>query len=360
MGYLNDVVRKVTTVTTYPGTGQPRHFFEVELRGLARHKNDVLLNEHEIEAYLAQVAPVPFHPDFRFGAQIEDYLATFGVGGSYDIFIGTTVTANSELKQILRAYRNTFGLFGGKQDRFSSVEFIELPGVDGSIAAVGWTLDHGYYGAIPRNEGIRGMRLRLGNIQVGSDEIVAEVFPEPRFNSWMVGEIHFISPKLIPNGRRDAFESNSHFLNLQGHVAARARIIAKTCRYKSRTRNFERRFEIGKDKIDEKLSMVSRSSLPRAIKEKLRREISVHVKALDKLVSSIGDGTQRNQFERLLSRIKVRVGRNINEIVLRDPLGRFPKAKQAMYRHVIGLIFESAPRNVAGPLIEKLLTKLSR
>jgi molecular chaperone HtpG len=359
-GDLNDVVREVTSITSFSGTGYPKHFFDVELRSLVRHKTDDLLNEQIIERYLAQVAPVPFHPEFDFGPEINRFLGKYGLGRSYEIFIGTTAKPEPELDPIFRTYRNDFTVFAGKKDGFSSVNFWTLPGGDGEVAAVGWILDHSYYGAIPRSEGIKGLRLRSGNIQVGSDEIMAEIFPEPRFNSWMVGEIHIVSQKLIPNGRRDAFEANAHFANLESHVAAQARTIAKTCRDKSKRRNFERRLELEKEKIYEKLTMISRRSLPHTIKNKLRREVTLHIKILDKLILSIGDDVLREKFEHMLRRIKGRVGKNIDEGVLRDPLARFSKPKREMYRQVIGLIFESAPRNVAGPLVEKLLAKLSR
>lgn len=360
-GDLNDVVREVTTLTTHSGADYPKHFFEVELRGVARYKNDVLLNEQEIEQYLAQVAPVPFHPDFSFGEQLEKRLNQFGLGRTYDVFVRSTVATDSELKQVFRPFRDHFPVFGGSKDRFTRVDFIELTGTDGNLAAVGWALDHGYYGAIPRSSGIKGLRLRSGNIQVGSDEILAEEFPEPRFNSWMVGEIHVISPKLIPNGRRDAFESNAQYLNLQSHVAAYAKIIAKTCRDRSKTRNQERRFNFEAEKIEEKLRLVRRSSLPSTIRNKLRKEITAHVKVLEKLVTSVAESRVRRKFEYLLSRVKARVGKNMDEVALKDPLARLPKAKQDLYRQVFELIFECSPnRIVAGALVDKLLIKLIR
>lgn len=360
-GDLNQVVQDVATLTTVSGTGYPKHFFEVELRGLARHKNDVLMNEHEIEHYLAQVAPVPFHAEFRFGLHIEEFLRKHGISQSYDIFVTTTANSDMEPKQVFRSYRDTFAVFGGRKDRFANVDFFEVPGIDGSLAAVGWTLDHNYFGAIPRSEGIKGFRLRSGNIQVGSDDIVADVFPEPRFNSWMVGEIHVITPKLVPNGRRDAFETNAHYLNLQGHIAAYAKTVAKTCRDKSKARNQERRFNFEAEKIEGKLKLVRRASLPGTIKNKLRKEITSHVKVLEKLVFSIPESKIRNKFEHLLVRIKAKVGRNLDEVVLKDPLARLPKPKQILYRQVFELIFECSPnRNVAGALVEKLLIKLIR
>lgn len=360
-GGLNEVVREVTTLTTCPGTGYPKHFFEVELLQPIRQKNDVLLNEHEIEQYLAQVAPVPFHPDFEFGKEINRYLKKFEIGRSYDIVISSTAAKDAEPKKIYRPYRNRFRVFGGNKDRFVGVDFLELTGVDGNLAAVGWVLDHSYYGAVPKSEGVKGLRLRSGNIQVGPDDIMADVFPEPRFSSWTVGEIHVIAPKLLPNGRRDAFEANTHYLNLQGHVAAYAKKITKLCRDKSKARNQERRFNFERKKVEEKIMLVSRSSIPRALKGKLRREVTAHVKTLEKLILPIGNPTTKKRFEQVLVQIKIRAGRNLDHAALKDPLARLPMAEQKLYQKVIGLVFECSPnQNVARAMVERILTRLIR
>jgi molecular chaperone HtpG len=360
-GDLNQVIREVTTLSSVSGANHPKHFFEVELRGVARHKNDILLNEHEITDYLAQVAPVPFHPSFTQGDKINERLQSFGLGNSYEIFVRSTATEVAEPKQVFRPYRNTFTVFGGNKDRVRNIDFLEWTGLDGNVAAIAWALNHNYLGAIPKSEGVRGLRLRSGNIQVGSDEILADVFPEPRFNSWMIGEIHTITPKLIPNGRRDAFEANVHYTNLVGHASAYAKLVAKTCRDRSKIRNQERRFNLEKEKLHEKLALISRSSLPRSMKDKFRGEIALHVKVLEKLVNSISGQTLRKRLENELVQIKTRAGKNLDEVLLRDPLARLPKKHQELYRETIGLIFECAPnRNVASALVERMLAKLVR
>lgn len=53
------------------------------------------------------------------------------------------------------------------------------------------------------------MRIRVGNIQIGDPHILDSFYRENRFNSYMAGEIHVVSPDLIPNGRRDDFVDNT-------------------------------------------------------------------------------------------------------------------------------------------------------
>lgn len=60
-------------------------------------------------------------------------------------------------------------------------------------------------------------------MQVGDNNLVEELFPEPRFNGWTIGEVHVLDPKVIPNGRLDNYEQSVHFDNLMSQLAPPAR-----------------------------------------------------------------------------------------------------------------------------------------
>lgn len=79
---------------------------------------------------------------------------------------------------------------------------------------------------------------------MNSTELVADIFPESRFNSWAVAEIHVLSDKIVPNGRRDDFEYSVHYQNLLGQMSIYASKISKKCRDKSSDRN---RVKIARD-----------------------------------------------------------------------------------------------------------------
>jgi molecular chaperone HtpG len=56
----------------------------------------------------------------------------------------------------------------------------------------------------------KGIRLRKGNIQIGSKHTLLKLFREKqRGNYYFFGEVHALSPDLIPNARRDYFLDNS-------------------------------------------------------------------------------------------------------------------------------------------------------
>lgn len=226
---LNGVARQIVKVTHSPDKSD-QHFFEVELRNVVRFRNDLLLNEAEVSSYLSQVAPVPFSPVFRFGEELNAQLTSQASLQTFCIFI------NSGKEQIFRPFQDEFDVRKGVKDRFSSVDFFPIEGVSGDRDAFGWILHHSYLGAIPDRLGIKGLRLRSGNVQVGDAKLFEEAFIETRFNSWSVGELHTTSNNLLPNGRRDALEFNIHAQNLFTKLQPLTKQIATKCRTSSAAR----------------------------------------------------------------------------------------------------------------------------
>jgi len=226
---LNGVARQIVKITHSPAKNC-EHFFEIELRNVVRFRNDLLLNEAEVSSYLSQVAPVPFSPAFRFGDELNAELTSQAGLQTFCVFI------NSGKEQLYRPFQDEFDVRKGLKDKFSNVEFFPIEGVSGDRDAFGWVLHHSYLGAIPDRLGIKGLRLRSGNIQVGDAKLFEEAFVETRFNSWSVGELHTTSGNLLPNGRRDALEFNIHAQNLFTKLQPLTKQIATKCRVSSAAR----------------------------------------------------------------------------------------------------------------------------
>ena len=254
-GQLSDLVDQTVSIRQVDAAGWPDHFFEVELRGIVRHRNDQLLNPAAIEEYLSQVAPVPFSPSFTYGEKIGAFLEKHVAVADIDIQVSSTGNA------ICRPHRDQFQISEGLEDQFREIELLEIPSIDGSRAAVGWILHHGYKGALPPRAMMRGLRVRSGNIQIGGHDLFQELFPESRFNSWSVGEIHILDTRIVPNGRRDHFEQNVHFDNLLGHLSPVARNIAYRCRSNSLVRNWIREFERSEHSANQKLAIIKQGSI---------------------------------------------------------------------------------------------------
>ena len=214
----------------------PEHFFRVEINGVSRHAAGVLLNGEAVRGYISEVCPVPLSPDFPFISEVR------GIFPAQQSPYSVRVTLDGEEQPIRRQYESTIALAGNKEDHFYEFEEVRVPSVDGKgDAAVGWIGHSSYLGAIPKGNRIRGIRVRLGNIQVGGERVFDHLFEEERFNRWCVGEVHILDSRIIPNGRRDYFERDPHLRNLENHLAPIFGQITARCRTASSNRNREKR-----------------------------------------------------------------------------------------------------------------------
>jgi len=268
-GGLDDVIRAVADFSTPSVPETDGHFLEVELRGVARIGNDALLNPDEVRAYLGQSAPVPFSASLNCAPQLQGYLASHGIASEVDIVV------TGDDAPITRPLTNRIRTHGRNTDSLKEVELVEIPSLDGlTLDAIGWVIHHSYLGAIPRTAGYAGIRLRAGNIQVGGANLLDSLFTEPRFNSWCVGEIHVLSNRIVPNGRRDDFEQNAHYQNLLSHAAGIAARVSKLCRDRSMQRNRVRRAALLKQAADEQLLILRDRKSPAMIKEHYRKLVT--------------------------------------------------------------------------------------
>ena len=230
---LEQILSEIVEVGTLPAAGLPPHFFEIEMRNVIRYKNDILLNHSALQDFISQVGPVPFNPEFSFGKEIQAYMAKHNAPKTYAIMLNG--------KPVFRPHLDNYEARPKVHGKFTNVEFFEIQGMSAETDAVGWILHGDYLGAIPNRHGVKGLRIRVGNIQIGDSRLLDQAFPEARFNAWTVGECHVLSSNLIPNARRDDFEQNTHYSNLLGHLVPKAKQIAKACRDRSAERTRQRR-----------------------------------------------------------------------------------------------------------------------
>jgi len=353
-GNLQDLVLETVATRDAGGSGYPERFFEVELQGIVRHRNDQLLDPVSVGSYLSQVAPLPFAPDFKFGKVIQENLRQHVNMGDLAIRL-----ADSE-GQIYRPHRDSLDLGGGDIDEFKDVEFIKIPGVNGGMAALGWILHHGYTGALPAAALVKGLRLRVGNVQVGDDRLLEELFAETRFNSWAVGEIHVIDPLVLPNGRRDHFEQNVHYSNLLTHLTPIARELSRRCRSSSIRRNRWREFSRLIDGAREKLSIIKQGTLSRTEQGRYLRDVHASVVVAEKLLVSekfeSQNGTSPDCELQKLKREVAKVEEVDRSSVALDNL---PKGQRRTYERVFALLYECAPnRTVAKAIVDRMLARI--
>lgn len=225
-------IEACTTVQSLPDDHWPDRFFQVTVDRVTRHAASTILNQDAVRSYIGEVCPVPLASSFPLAREIREFLAAHT-----DYFV-LDVRLNGDDAPIVRPFGQTIPLTDDYSAVFERLEIRVVPQLDlDRPAAVLWLAHTPYAGSIPQRLAIRGLRARAGNIQIGSDDIFEHLFHETRFNGWCVGEVHVVDSRIVPNGRRDYFESSPHLRNLENHIGAIAHEISSQCRRASSQRN---------------------------------------------------------------------------------------------------------------------------
>jgi hypothetical protein len=352
---LREIVSKTIQTREVPGRNWPQRFFEIELRGMVRHRDDRLLNEELVAQYLAQVSPIPFAPDFQFGDQIRSFLETHGVR------LGTLDLELAGCGQIYRPHRNSMmGKSGATY--FHELTTIQTPGRDGDVAAATWILHHDYRGALPSNSLVEGWRLRCGDIQVGDNMLLQSLFPESRFNGWCVAETHVLDPRILPNGRRDHFEQNSFYFDLTNHLAPQARDIAQRCRTSSIARNLIRSIEVSLAECQQSLRVIEKGVIGDVTAAKLTTKLRSALDHLQRLslrsgISSEHQLRYKGQIARLRQRaLKLNVDRRGETV-----FANFTRDQRSVLTEVFNTIYQSTDNlRQAQRLVDSIVSRLNR
>lgn len=180
------------------------HYFKVTLSNVT---NEVLLNKKEIESYLSMVAPVPYGREFILKQKIYDQLKKESIAiDEYKIYINTS--------QLFKQYSTTIykDVNGRKErsgDEIFDIHFFREHTQNGDLIYWGWYGVSNFDGVIDDINLGKGIRLRKGNIQIGSKHTLLRFFrDQQRGNYYFIGEVHALSHDLIPNARRDYFLEN--------------------------------------------------------------------------------------------------------------------------------------------------------
>ena len=353
---LSTVVQKAIRINRIDSQDYPARFFEVELIKPRRISNDKLLNESEIETFLAQTCPCHFSPEFGQGQEIEKLLSIYGCAGrSYGIFLNGSATP------IYRPYRETVTYSETKVANVSELRTFNIKGIDEGIAAIGWFVHHEYQGAIPVSQGIRGLRARIGNIQIGDDRVFSDVFPEERFCSWTIGEVHVLDPRVVPNGRRDAFEANVHLDNIIMHLRPVVSEIARECRFSSQRRNRRKAFELREGKVVEKLDIIRQGAISENYAKAIKVEIGSLLMEMQKTAQfEMFDDDEKAVLKNRYTEIEAKVDTCI-KVDNGSGFESLPKRHQELYRDVFDLIYDCSANQVAAKsLIDRILDRISR
>lgn len=229
---LSDLLSSNVTLDQSKTTDKETHFFEVALIGLG-NAPDKLTDVVEVKPYLRETLPLCYNSDWEHAGRIvEEYQKYFG----REIpIIDVVLIADGKETHLFKHYGNKYKYTKGLMN-LDTIKFFD----DGSGKRFwGWV---GYMeepGAIT-DKYIRGIRVRVKNIQVDGTEIFDGLFRNcrpsyGRFNSYYVGEFFINPPSIVPNARRDGFEETKEWTSIKTdfitHVCER---LAKDAYQKSR------------------------------------------------------------------------------------------------------------------------------
>lgn len=238
---LPEVVRRIAKVSFREALkSDPAHFFRVTMHNVHRFHADLLMNVEAVRVYLSQEAPVPFDADiFSFGAELDSYLSVLPGFRAYDVKVNG--------QRLLRPYADLLEINESVSDRIKGVETFEFKANDGSLLARGWYARTNLLASLPRKCAMRGIRVRQGNISIGDEYLLEDIFSERRFATWHIGSIE-VSPHLRPNARRDGFEETPAFERFLEQAAMLGRHLSKQCRNQSKLR-------VSRSSLDRKIAI---------------------------------------------------------------------------------------------------------
>ena len=267
------------------------------------------------------------------------------------------IRINDDGQRVERPFRDTIPLTDDFRAPFETLETRVIPRIDGeNPAAILWLAHTPYSGSIPRRLGIRGLRARVGNMQIGMDRIFEHLFQEPRFNGWCVGEIHILDRRIVPNGRRDYFEAGPHLRNLENHIGAIAQEISSRCRRASSQRNKLRNVDAGIHRLKAAYELARSGYLRPADADALIEGERERVPAIRQILEQVR-GERPETALQTVAHYESELGALDTGSV--PAFNTVPSGSRAAVQSAFGTIVQSLPPDSALELIEAILKQMS-
>lgn len=316
----------------------PANFFEVELLGMSRQAA-VALNRVAVKDYISKVGPIPFNDNFPYRTGVVEYFKEHTSLLEIDIHLfDKSRESITDYISITKPHSGDALMLDGKDEKFVELERIEVPNQLGEgLAAAGWIAHTNYQGALPQSLGIRCLRARVGNIQIGDEFVFDHLFSESRFNRWCVGEIHILDTEIVPNGSRDYFELNVHLRNLENHLRQVCRNIERRCRLASRHRNQLRKVSSLVEDVEAVSFLISSEYLPDSVATRLVSQQREKISAISQ-INLIGESAiQQDQLNSLQNKLDS-IGKETE-----NKLAAMSIDEQRIYRNIFLAVTETAP-----------------
>ena len=283
--FADDSVRNLVSIHSDSGTDYPDHFFEVQVHGVSRQAAGIALNRDAVKEFIGEVCPVPLATSFRYKRDVTQLF------DPPDSPYTLKITVGDDHESVQRQYGVDIPFSRDRRGEFTEFEPIRIARMDGQgEAAVGWVAHSTYLGSIPKGGRIRGIRARVGNMQIGGERVFDHLFQDDRFNRWCVGELHIVDDRIVPNARRDYFEPGPHLKHLENHLSAALLGVEKRCKAASSARSRTKRVEDFLISLEQTRELAASGYLSPADARKLVEKAHSMIPAASKLVREIGAG----------------------------------------------------------------------
>ena len=348
---LKQAIIDCVEVETLSGPEYPDHFFEVEVGDVARHSAGLLLNRDAVRNYIGEVCPVPMSTRFPFAERVE------GLFDGAEAPLTLEVLLEGDPEPVERPYGGSVRLSAIKEAEFTEFQVVRIPSVDGNgEAAVGWVAHSPYLGAIPKEQRVRGIRARVGNIQIGGEAVFDDLFAEERFNRWCVGELHILDSRIVPNARRDYFQPGPPLRDLENQLVPVLRDISTRCRRESTARNRVRKALSSLCNVEDLYALATSGFLTAEDSAGLVQEA---LREVEEVRKSIRNGNLDNGSLERLGRVEESLNNYSGEAELRL-FGDMTPPEVVVYQRVFGALatLVSTP-GTARELIELVFSEAS-
>jgi molecular chaperone HtpG len=196
---LNDLIKKHTIIEKEEEE-VGAHYSLIELYKLKKD-SQVILDENNLVEYLGLNSPLDFHPNFKYGKQIDDWLRNY----VYDYnTVPIFLNGNQLFKPFLEEIKPPIKDFIEPEDDNNKDALS-----DKEPLAFYWYCEHSEKGQFT-DEKNRGLLFRIKNFAIGNNHLpritLWKSTPERAFYFW--GEIYILDPNVIPSSSRDDFEQN--------------------------------------------------------------------------------------------------------------------------------------------------------
>lgn len=367
---LDEIWDEIVTYSTEPETAE-EHYFEVELFDINKENTD-LLNDAKVREYLSFVAPVPYKNTFILRSQIYNHAQNIGykideycvrVNG-YQIFKEYTTKLKEQSGSALKNY-----------DEISRLEFKDFCDASGKLVAWMWVGLSRFEKQIPKVNTMRGLRVRSGNIQLGNDDVLKDLFKEPRGNYYFVGEVFAASKELIPNSQRDYFNENKmrvlfedllreYFFDVlhklyyeanrvKNDYKRQEEYIAKVAEYQKKEKEQGFVNEDERQKLQFDIDKAKKSA-EEARKRLDKLDDSDSSSPLSEVRRSIGQKYKAGKLKKQAETTAVVIEDDKKKAFVTSSMSKLSRSERKIVSKILSIITDIAPKEVAEQIIEKI------